>query len=56
MKKRKLRLKDMISYLENKLIPDLDAVRRRRVRRPAVASVRDQFGVQRTSSRYTFTV
>ncbi|WP_297900097.1 YdcH family protein [Metallibacterium sp.] len=25
MKKRKLRLKDMISYLENKLIPDLDA-------------------------------
>ena len=25
MKKRKLKLKDMISYLENKLIPDLDA-------------------------------
>jgi hypothetical protein len=25
MKKRKLRLKDMITYLENKLIPDLDA-------------------------------
>lgn len=25
MKKRKLRLKDMISYMENKLIPDLDA-------------------------------
>lgn len=25
MKKRKLRLKDMIAYLENKLIPDLDA-------------------------------
>jgi len=25
MKKRKLRLKDMIDYLENKLIPDLDA-------------------------------
>jgi hypothetical protein len=25
MKKRKLRLKDMISYFENKLIPDLDA-------------------------------
>ena len=25
MKKRKLRLTDMISYLENKLIPDLDA-------------------------------
>jgi len=25
MKKRKLRLKDMISWLENKLIPDLDA-------------------------------
>lgn len=25
MKKRKLRLKDMIGYLENKLIPDLDA-------------------------------
>ena len=25
LKKRKLRLKDMISYLENKLIPDLDA-------------------------------
>lgn len=24
-KKRKLRLKDMISYLESKLIPDLDA-------------------------------
>lgn len=25
MKKRKLRLKDWIAYLENKLIPDLDA-------------------------------
>ena len=25
MKKRKLRLKDMITWLENKLIPDLDA-------------------------------
>lgn len=25
MKKRKLRLKDMIAYFENKLIPDLDA-------------------------------
>ena len=25
MKKRKLKLKDMISWLENKLIPDLDA-------------------------------
>lgn len=25
MKKRKLRLKDMIDYLENELIPDLDA-------------------------------
>ena len=25
MKKRKLRLKDMIAYIENKLIPDLDA-------------------------------
>ncbi|MEO7149731.1 MAG: DUF465 domain-containing protein [Rhodanobacteraceae bacterium] len=25
LKKRKLRLKDMISYFENKLIPDLDA-------------------------------
>ncbi len=25
LKKRKLRIKDMISYLENKLIPDLDA-------------------------------
>jgi hypothetical protein len=25
MKKRKLRLKDMIAYLEDKLIPDLDA-------------------------------
>jgi hypothetical protein len=25
MKKRKLRIKDMISYLESKLIPDLDA-------------------------------
>ncbi|MGA9341740.1 MAG: DUF465 domain-containing protein [Rhodanobacteraceae bacterium] len=25
LKKRKLRLKDMIGYLENKLIPDLDA-------------------------------
>lgn len=25
MKKRKLKLKDMISYFENKLIPDLDA-------------------------------
>lgn len=25
MKKRKLKLKDMIAYLENKLIPDLDA-------------------------------
>jgi hypothetical protein len=25
LKKRKLRLKDMITYLENKLIPDLDA-------------------------------
>ena len=25
LKKRKLKLKDMISYLENKLIPDLDA-------------------------------
>ena len=25
MKKRKLKLKDMITYLENKLIPDLDA-------------------------------
>ncbi|MGA8277693.1 MAG: DUF465 domain-containing protein [Rhodanobacteraceae bacterium] len=25
LKKRKLRLKDMIDYLENKLIPDLDA-------------------------------
>jgi hypothetical protein len=25
LKKRKLRLKDMIAYLENKLIPDLDA-------------------------------
>lgn len=25
LKKRKLRLKDMIAYLENRLIPDLDA-------------------------------
>ena len=25
LKKRKLRITDMISYLENKLIPDLDA-------------------------------
>jgi hypothetical protein len=25
LKKRKLRLKDMIAYLEDKLIPDLDA-------------------------------
>ena len=25
MKKRKLKLKDMIAYLDNKLIPDLDA-------------------------------
>ena len=25
LKKRKLRIKDMISYLESKLIPDLDA-------------------------------
>ena len=25
MKKRKLRLKDMIAYMEDKLIPDLDA-------------------------------
>ena len=25
LKKRKLRIKDMIAYLENKLIPDLDA-------------------------------
>jgi hypothetical protein len=25
LKKRKLKLKDMITYLENKLIPDLDA-------------------------------
>ena len=25
LKKRKLKLKDMISWLENKLIPDLDA-------------------------------
>ena len=25
LKKRKLRLKDMIAYIENKLIPDLDA-------------------------------
>ncbi|MGA9421311.1 MAG: DUF465 domain-containing protein [Rhodanobacteraceae bacterium] len=25
LKKRKLKLKDMIEYLENKLIPDLDA-------------------------------
>ena len=25
MKKRKLRIKDMIAYLESKLIPDLDA-------------------------------
>ena len=25
LKKRKLRLKDMIAWLENKLIPDLDA-------------------------------
>lgn len=25
LKKRKLRLKDWISYLENKLIPDIDA-------------------------------
>ena len=25
LKKRKLRIKDMISYLENQLIPDLDA-------------------------------
>ena len=25
LKKRKLRIKDMINYLENKLIPDLDA-------------------------------
>ncbi|HEX5960005.1 MAG TPA: DUF465 domain-containing protein [Rhodanobacteraceae bacterium] len=25
LKKRKLRLKDMIAYFENKLIPDLDA-------------------------------
>lgn len=25
LKKRKLRIKDMISYLENKLTPDLDA-------------------------------
>lgn len=25
MKKRKLKLKDMIAYFENKLIPDLDA-------------------------------
>ncbi len=25
LKKRKLRIKDMITYLESKLIPDLDA-------------------------------
>ena len=25
LKKRKLRIKDMIAYLESKLIPDLDA-------------------------------
>jgi hypothetical protein len=25
LKKRKLRIKDMIAYIENKLIPDLDA-------------------------------
>jgi hypothetical protein len=25
LKKRKLRIKDMVSYLENQLIPDLDA-------------------------------
>lgn len=25
LKKRKLRIKDMVTYLENKLIPDLDA-------------------------------
>jgi hypothetical protein len=25
IKRRKLRIKDMIAYLENKLIPDLDA-------------------------------
>jgi hypothetical protein len=25
LKKRKLRIKDMVAYLENKLIPDLDA-------------------------------
>ena len=25
MKKRKLRIKDMVAYLENQLIPDLDA-------------------------------
>lgn len=25
MKRRKLRIKDMIAYLENKLIPDLEA-------------------------------
>ena len=25
LKKRKLRIKDMMAYLENKLIPDLDA-------------------------------
>jgi hypothetical protein len=25
LKKRKLRIKDMITYMENKLIPDLDA-------------------------------
>lgn len=25
LKKRRLRLKDMIAYIENKLIPDLDA-------------------------------
>jgi hypothetical protein len=25
MKKRKLRLKDMIAYLESRLIPDMDA-------------------------------
>lgn len=25
MKRRKLRIKDMIAYLENRLIPDLDA-------------------------------
>ena len=25
LKKRKLKIKDMIAYLENKLIPDLDA-------------------------------